>query len=462
MKAKNNSPLGFFTISVFVTLFSCLGWIQAATLPSGFTETKLIGGVNPTSLEIAPDGRLFLCIKSGTVLIYKNGAWLGAPLLTVDADYNEERGLLGIALDPNWQTSPYVYIYYTAKTPAVHNRISRFLVNGDIAGPETVLLDLNNAIALRPGGWHNGGSLHFAHDGKLLITVGNNTVNTNSQSLGVLLGKILRINPDGSIPTDNPFYATATGSNRAIYALGLRNPFTSAVHPITGRYLVNDVGEGSYEEINDGLAGANYGWSLTEGFVGTPPGGLTGTYANPISNYSHGNGCAIAGGDFYHPSFNGFGAAYLDLYFFSDYCGGWIKTLNPANGNAIVNFAGAINRPINLKTGPDGSLYYVNRGIRDAAFGAGSAEDNMSTSDGGLFRIVGPSGTRVFDAPRMEFLAPHVSSGWLDLPAGRIGIELFDATGKRLWSFRRTGPGGALRVRLPDAFCKGIFHVRVR
>ena len=79
------------------------------------------------------------------------------------------------------------------------------------------------------------------------------------------LGKILRINPDGSIPTDNPFFSTATGVNRAIWALGLRNPFTFAFQPGTGRIFINDVGQSAWEEINDGVAGANYGWPECEG-----------------------------------------------------------------------------------------------------------------------------------------------------------------------------------------------------
>jgi glucose/arabinose dehydrogenase len=412
-----------------------------------------LGGVNPTALEVTPDGRLFLCIKSGTIRVYKNDAWLATPLLTLDADYNEERGLLGIALDPNWQTSPYVYVYYTAKTPAVHNRISRFLVTGDVAGPENVLLDLNNSIALRAGGWHNGGSIHFARDGKLLIAAGNNTNNTYSQSLNALLGKILRINPDGSIPTDNPFYTETTGNNRAIYALGLRNPYTAAVHPTTGRYLINDVGEGSYEEINEGVPGVNYGWPNVEGNANTPPPGLNQPYGNPVSFYGRSNGCAITGGDFYHPSFNGFGSAYLDLYFFSDYCGGWIKSMNPANGNAITTFATGINRPIYLKTGPDGSLYYVNRGVRASGVGSGSAEDNMTTNDGGLFRIRGPVVPIFRGNVRMEILAPQLSSGWLE-------IELYDFTGKKVWSFRKAAADPVDRIRVPAAFTHGLFHLK--
>src|SRR5207249_1987602 len=111
---------------------------------------------------------------------------------------------------------------------------SRFTANGNTAlpGSEVVLLDLDNLSSTATN--HNGGAIHFGLDGKLYIGVGENATGTNSQTLANLLGKMLRINADGSIPTDNPFYATATGNNRAIWAIGLRNPFTFAVQPGTG------------------------------------------------------------------------------------------------------------------------------------------------------------------------------------------------------------------------------------
>src|SRR5213078_1422196 len=107
---------------------------------------------------------------------------------------------------------------------------------------------------------HNGGGLHFGGDGKLYIAVGENGNSANSQTLGSLLGKLLRINADGSIPSDNPFFASATGKNRSIWALGLRNPFTFDVQPGTGRIFIDDVGESTWEEINDLVKGKNYGW----------------------------------------------------------------------------------------------------------------------------------------------------------------------------------------------------------
>ena len=136
---------------------------------------------------------------------------------------------------------------------------------------------------------------------------------------------MLRINKDGTIPTDNPFYPTTLGNNRAIWALGLCNPFKFAVQPGTDTIFINDVGENSWEEINRGAAGANYGWPVHEGVANDPP------YVDPIFAYGHGStdttGCSITGGVFYDPATAQFPAGYEGDYFFADICSGWIRTL---------------------------------------------------------------------------------------------------------------------------------------
>ena len=144
---------------------------------------------------------------------------------------------------------------------------------------------------------HNGGAMHFGLDGKLYVAVGDNADGSNSQTLANPLGKMLRINTDGTIPSDNPFFSQTTGINRAIWALGLRNPFTFAIQPTSGRMFINDVGQNTWEEINEGAAGANYGWPTTEGPT-TNPAFMTPVYAyharqRPVQ------GCAITGGAFY-------------------------------------------------------------------------------------------------------------------------------------------------------------------
>ncbi|HEY6189766.1 MAG TPA: PQQ-dependent sugar dehydrogenase [Pyrinomonadaceae bacterium] len=331
---------------------------RAATLPTGFTETLVASGLtNPTAMAFAPDGRLFVCEQGGQLRVIKNGALLATPFLSVTVNSSGERGLLGIAFDPNFAANSFLYVYYTATTPTIHNRVSRFTANGDVSipGSEVVLLDLNNLGATN----HNGGAMHFGPDGKLYIAVGENANGSNSQTLTNLLGKILRLNSDGTIPADNPFFGTATGNNRAIWALGLRNPYTFAFQPGTGRMFINDVGEVTREEINDGIAGSNYGWPTCEGTCSNP------NFRNPLFTYGHGSssttGCAITGGAFYNPPVTQFPSDYQGKYFFADFCSGWIRRLNPAD-NTATDFATGIANPVDLQVASDGSLYYLARG----------------------------------------------------------------------------------------------------
>jgi hypothetical protein len=170
----------------------------------------------------------------------------------------------------------------------------------------------------------------------------------------------MRINPDGSIPGDNPFVTTTTGQNKAIWALGFRNPFTFAVQPGTGWMYINDVGQQTWEEVNHAVAGSNYGWADVEGPTNDP------RFRSPIFYYGHGGnsstGCAITGGTFYNPTTAQFPATYVGDYFFADYCSGWIRKLDPANGNTVVDFASGATSPVDLAVANDGSLYYLSRG----------------------------------------------------------------------------------------------------
>ena len=353
----------FSITSVIIGLMSCP--VVAATLPSGFTESLVADGIpNPTAMACAPDGRLFVCQQNGQLRIIKNSTLLSSPFLTVETDSFSERGLLGVTLDPGFATNNYIYIFYTVPGSPAHNRVSRFTANGDVAltNSEVVILELND---LSNSGDHNGGAIHFGADGKLYVATGDNHDSNNAQTVTNLLGKLLRIDSSGSIPADNPFYNTATGLNRAIWVLGLRNPFTFAVQPGTGRIFINDVGNATWEEINDGVAGANYGWPVCEGFCAPPNPG----FRDPVYRYANNDApeCAITGGAFYNPAFLNFPTNYPGVYFFADYCAGWIRTLDPANGNTVSDFASGVPNPVDLQVGDDGSLYYLSRGF-DSVF----------------------------------------------------------------------------------------------
>jgi len=330
---------------------------------ANFVTTSYVSGLsNPTAMQFAPDGRLFVCQQGGMLRVVKNGGLLAAPFVNLTVDSNGERGLLGVAFDPDFATNQFVYVYYTVPGSTPHNRVSRFTANGDVAaaGSETIILELNNLSSATN---HNGGALHFGPDGRLYIAVGENANGNNAQSMTNLLGKMLRINRDGTIPADNPFFGTATGQNRAIWALGLRNPFTFDFQPGTGRMFINDVGQNTWEEINDGIAGSNYGWPTTEGMT-TMAG-----FRSPLYVYNHttGNptGCAITGGAFYNPTTVQFPADYIGDFFFADFCSGFIWRFDPTvvpPATQAFQFLTGINSPVDLKVTDDGSLFYLARG----------------------------------------------------------------------------------------------------
>jgi glucose/arabinose dehydrogenase len=330
------------------------------TLSEGFSHTLVASGVTgATAMEVAPDGRVFVCEQTGALRVIKGGRLLAEPFLRLSVDDAWERGLLGVAFDPDFAHNQYVYLCYVLPQPYPHHRISRFTADGDIAaaGSEVVLLegdDQNRLGGTVPAG-HQGGAIHFGLDGKLYVSIGEQTAQTPSQDLGSLLGKILRLNPDGSIPEDNPFFHVAKGKYRAIWARGLRNPFTFAVQPGTGRMLINDVGQDRWEEVNEGFAGANYGWPITEGPVADAQ------FRGPIHHYP---AASISGGAFC-PTKGGtnFPARYRGLYFFADFVQGWVKTLDPDHPDRVETFAKGLTRPVDLKFAPDGSLYIL---VRDA------------------------------------------------------------------------------------------------
>jgi glucose/arabinose dehydrogenase len=326
-------------------------------------------------MALAPDGRIFVCQQGGALRVIKNGVLLATPFLTVPVDSTGERGLLGVALDPNFVSNQLIYIYYTATTPTIHNRISRFTASGDVAlaGSETIIMDMPN---LSTATNHNGGAIHFGPDGLLYVAVGDNANGANAQTLSTRLGKMLRITSTGGIPTNNPFFNTATGDNRAIWALGVRNPFTFSFQNGTGRMFINDVGQNTWEEINDGIAGSNYGWPNCEGFCNPP----NPSFRDPIFAYQNdANTCAITGGAFYNPTINQFPAQFVGSYFFADFCGGWIRRLDPANGNAVTDFATGISLPVDLQVSPDGFLYYLARGAGAVGrIGFQAAGDNIA------------------------------------------------------------------------------------
>jgi glucose/arabinose dehydrogenase len=368
-------------LALFLTVCACDGAlaqlakkaaarpIEVSTLPEGFAESIVTTGLDgATALEIAPDGRVFIAEQTGAVRVVENGRLLDEPFVQVEVDSWWERGVIGVTVDPDFPRTPFVYLCTVAATPYPHHRISRWTADGNraVAGSEHVLLEGDDQRTLGgsvPAG-HQGGGIRFGADRKLYVGIGEQTAGLPSQSLGTLQGKLLRIGADGSIPDDNPFVDRTTGKYRSIWALGLRNPFALAVQPSTGRIYINDVGAQRFEEINEAIRGANYGWPATEGPTASEG------HTAPIHAYSDAPMQSISGGVFYEPAHPTFPEEYHGKYFFADYILGWIRVLDPIDPLRATPFASGLFGPVDLRVAPDGSLWVLQRNawIKDKTF----------------------------------------------------------------------------------------------
>lgn len=366
----------------FTLVFSLVAHLLPGQLPSGFANYEIAGGLNPTDLAISADGRVFLTEKDGLVRIVQNGALLTDPFVILQVEAFNEQGLGHIALHPDFPNTPYVYLYYTVPDSIglSHNRLVRVTADGNlaVAGSDTILYECDPSF----GTVHQGGDIAFGNDGKIYLSTGDKGRGDKVQSLDSDLGKVLRINADGTIPADNPYYHEALGKYRAIYALGLRNPFSMAVQTESGKIFVSDVGAASWEEINQILPGKNYGWPLVEGKAlnqQTPA-----NYMDPLYAYDHNTGCAVIGAGFYPTTEGNFPAVYKGMFFFADYCKGDINMMEPSGNHAVGMFASGINRPVAIAISPKGEFYFLAR----AGIGGGSTSDNTESENGSLWKIV--------------------------------------------------------------------------
>lgn len=282
-----------FHLHGFAGLINLLSFGLIGTSGHKKTETVFIGdqravvadGLNgPVDFRFLPDGRILVAEKGGAIkVIAADGGVLPQPLITLSVNTVGERGISGLAVDPQFATNGHIYVAYT--TSNVKDRLSRFTVIGNTAAPasEKVLIETADTVAA----YHHGGGLAFGPDGKLYWGKGDNTTGANAQDLTNIYGKILRLNPDGSAPSDNP--SLGAGALPQIYAYGLRNPFRLTFTP-TGQLLVADVGAAAFEELDRVVAGGNYGWPGSEGVCTSNCSGQI----NPIYTYAHGTGAAFS------------------------------------------------------------------------------------------------------------------------------------------------------------------------
>jgi glucose/arabinose dehydrogenase len=233
---------------------------SAASAQAGF-ELQVDGFNFAVNMAFAPDGAIFVADKDvGDIQIVRDGEILDQPFATLPIQVTvNETGLLGVAVHPDFPDEPWVYAYFTG-TDAV-NHLVRIRAEGDRGTEIQPLLDLLPATA----GWHNGGDLTFGPDGKLYVSVGDGHDGTRSQDPNGIGGRILRLNPDGSVPDDNPL-----GHDNPTFALGIRNSFGLCFDSETEELWETENGPTEWDEINLIRAGGNYGWPEHLGPGGDP------------------------------------------------------------------------------------------------------------------------------------------------------------------------------------------------
>jgi glucose/arabinose dehydrogenase len=372
---------------------------SASAAPAGLVDTTLPPSVSnplssPTAITpILDSGRALVLEKGGAVrVLQSDGTLLSSDALTLNVCTGSEEGLLGAAIDPGFASNGFVYLYYTrnagncASSSGRFNRVSRFKMTADTIEPgsEVVLLDNINI----PAGNHNGGDLHIGNDGNLYVSVGDGGTNPRgsgpsaAQDLSLLNGKILRITTGGAVPPDNPLVGAAEAMSCAtagisapttakcteIYDYGLRNPFRFAFDPNTGatRFYINDVGQSTWEEVDAGGSGLNYGWDSREGFCNTgsstvcPP--TPAGFTDPLTVYNHSSGCSFITAGAFIP--NGIWApAYDGGYLFADGGCGKIFLMTSAGaveyGAPFAQTSGVITDMAFLTQQGQTALYYV-------------------------------------------------------------------------------------------------------
>ena len=238
-------------------------------IPPGLTSNDLklesvISGLEfPVGMALAPDGRVFFNERlTGKIRIInpQNPQWqlVNTPFCQLSVATNGEQGLLGLTLDPNFAQNHFVYVYYT-EAGAARNRVVRYTEVSGLCTGQTTILD-----TLPVNSFHNGGIIQFGPDGKLYVIIGDAGNMANSQNLTSLAGKILRVNPDGSAPSDNPFFNNADANAKKVFSFGHRNSYGFTFHPHTNHLWETENGPQDSDEINRIIAGGNYAWDANQ------------------------------------------------------------------------------------------------------------------------------------------------------------------------------------------------------
>ena len=405
---------------VVLSLLGTTGPASATDLPPGFVEQILVDRLpSPMSTAWGPDGELWIGGKLGHVWVLRGETLIEVARLVVSSD--GERGVHGIAVDPDFARNRYVWIYYSPDGPPFRNRLARFRSLGDQLIEETLILETPDLKE----SFHNGGCVRFAPDGTIFLSTGDDLQNSDTaQNPDDIRGKILHINRDGSPADGNPYLGG--GGDPRVWAIGFRNPWRFSLQPGSDNLFIGDVGDNSYEELNVGVPGGNFGWAEVEG--PSPPGVPGATY--PIYSYPHTSevGHAIIAGQ--HASATSFPPEYAGDFFFGDAVTNEIFRMELDEVNqpvAVTVFASDLpTGPVDIGFGPDGALYYV-------GFGAGR-----------LYRIAFVGGSNRQPVARARTTA---DSGEAPLTVTFDASDSFDPDGDTLtfaWDFgdgaRGSGP----------------------
>jgi aldose sugar dehydrogenase len=328
-------------------------------------ESVISGLEFPVGMALAPDGRVFFNERlTGKIRIInpQNPQWqlVNTPFCQLSVATNGEQGLLGLTLDQNFAQNHFVYVYYT-EAGAARNRVVRYTEVSGLCTGQTTILD-----TLPVNSFHNGGIIQFGPDGKLYVIIGDAGNMANSQNLTSLAGKILRVNPDGSAPLDNPFVNNANANAKKVFSFGHRNSYGFTFHPHTNHLWETENGPGDSDEINPAISGGNYGWDSNQrrGIVNDP------CCVDPIAVYFAPpcNPCTIAptgiiaipGNSTVYP------VAYRNNLLFVDFNFGLIRrlVLTGTNitqlGTQSIAYSGGQGGLLSLMLGADGFVYVSN------------------------------------------------------------------------------------------------------
>lgn len=413
-------PIGLAVLAAFIVSGLALSGLPSPSaaqaregtegLPPGARiETLLTGMEDPVAMAFDPSGRLFYTEKStGKVRLFANGALQPNAVITYNVSTCSERGLLGIAIDPNFTANHYIYVYYTQGPGCgtTENKVARF-VERDGVGSNSVDIFSSPQTA----GNHDGGNIHFGPDGKLYVTIGDSANAANAQNLTSKNGKLHRINPDGSNPGDNPNF-NEPGALGSIYAVGLRNSFDFTFDPIVrGRIFASENGPGCDDEMNRIEAGFNYGWRSTSICEGASPDPRFNNIA-PLWFLDSDACCEAPTGIMVYTGHQI--PQWRNHLFMAAYTGGKLRHFylnNDRTTATTTNVVQGVETNMDLETGPDGAFWYIEGG---------------GYSAGTLKRIVGP-GTPV-QTPTVGSAVTPGAVPTISIPGSNS--RLFPETGK--------------------------------